>query len=397
MSSFFEACDRWGLKYKDSILQKHKIYLPDLGANIGVWSVDNPINFKSLELCYVWIDEAQAWDRFAYNHVIGRRRGTAQQRRLYPEMPLRTRITANPPHTLDHWLVDLCTKPGFDGTPPARLITASIWDNPFIPQSNIDMLRASYDPELAEIELGGKFGEIGKGRIWRMFSRGKHVWSEKQALERRLPPLKYDPSLPLCWSHDFNIDPLCSVLFQWRRVNVDGFQRDVMYVIEELQIRHSIITMAVQEFLNHKEAVETARRSGIILYGDASGNSGNRQTGASDWAALRGELARHGFYGSSRIPNANPPLELRWMSGNNMLENSKGEIGVIIHERCTNLPLDFERAFFKPGTRIQEFPKYKDGKAVKLLGHTADAATYPIVKEYPVLESKDSYMLPTLR
>ena len=75
--------------------------------NIGVWSVDNPINFKSLELCYVWIDEAQAWDRFAYNHVIGRRRGTAQQRRLYPEMPLRTRITANPPHTLDHWLVDL--------------------------------------------------------------------------------------------------------------------------------------------------------------------------------------------------------------------------------------------------------------------------------------------------
>ena len=39
MATFFEACDNWGLSYKDSILQKHKIYLPDLGANIGVWSV----------------------------------------------------------------------------------------------------------------------------------------------------------------------------------------------------------------------------------------------------------------------------------------------------------------------------------------------------------------------
>lgn len=392
MGTFFEACDRWGIKYKDYILQKHKIYLIDLDCWIGVWSVDNPINYKSLELCYIWIDEAQAWDRNAYNLVIGRRRGTDQQRRLYPKMPLRTRITANPPHTLDHWLVDLCTKKGYNDMKPARLITASIWDNPFIPQSNIDMLMASYDPELAAIELGGKFGEIGKGRIWRMFNRGKHIWTEQQAIERGLPPLRYDPRIPLCWSHDFNIDPLCSVLFQWRRVNVDGFQKDVMYVLEEFQIRHSIISEAAKEFVtNHPEACEVARRSGLILYGDASGHQGNRQTGASDWSALRAELARHGHWGETRIPNANPPLEMRWVAGNNKLENSKGEIGVIIHDRCRELPIDLERMFYKPGTRLVEVPKVKDGKATKLITHLADAWSYPIAKEYPVLEARGAW------
>lgn len=392
IASFFERCEHWGLEYVNKVRQDHKIYIPRFDAWIGVWSVDNPINFKSLELCYVWIDEAQAWDKFAYDMVIGRLRGTARQRRRYPNMPLRARITANPPHTMDHWLVDLTTKPDPEtGVPPVRLITASTYDNPFLTQDYIKRLRSNYDPETAEIELGGKFGEIGKGRIWRMFSRGKHVLSEAQALAFGLPALEYDPSLPLCWSHDFNIDPLCSILFQWRRVNVAGYQHDVMYVIDEMHIRHSVIDMAVKELLNREDACRIARQNGIILYGDTAGNQGNRQTALSDWEALRMALAKEEFSGETRlgvpgVTEGNPDHKLRFASGNRMLVDGNGDVGVVIHERCTNLAQDCERMYYKPGTSMVEIPKLKDGKPVKLMTHLGDAWSYPITYEYPIAE-----------
>lgn len=389
MATFFRQCeDVWQIKVIDRIRSEHKVYIPAFDAVIGVYSADDPDKFKSQEFCFIWIDEAQAWDKLGYDKIIGRLRGTARQRYKYPGMPLQVRITANPPHTLDHWLVDGCTKPGYDGSaPPIRLITAATRDNPYLPEAYITMLRSNYDPEVADIELGGKFGEIGKGRIFRQFRRDVHVFSDKRAKEVGLPPLRYDPTLPLGWAHDFNIDPLCSVLFQWRRVNVKGFQRDVMYVLDEIRIPHSVIANAVDEFaLNRKDAVTVARRSGIVLYGDASGNQGNRQTGESDWIALRSRLVHHGFSGEARVPEANPSLVDRFAAGNRMLCDANGDIGVVIHERCQFLRIDLERMFYKPGTRLVDVPKVKDGVPSRMVTHLADAWSYAIHYEYPVID-----------
>lgn len=402
MGTFFERCEHWGTGYVDRIHNEHKIYVPRFRAWIGVYSIDDPDKYKSYEFSYIWIDEAQAWDKAAYDKVIGRLRGTARQRLLYPNMPLRVRITANPPWSLDHWLVDLTTKDDPEtGKPPCRLITASTYDNPFLPPKYIARLRSSYDPDVAEIEMGGKFGEIGKGRIWRRFARSKHVFSEERALQCGLPPLKYDPRLPLCWSHDFNVDPLCSVLFQWRKINVPGFQREVMYVIDEMQIRHSIIEEAVKEFLNRPDAVAVAERSGLKLYGDATGNTQtNRQTGSTDFAALIQALTKahfSGFYYEKMVGQSNPERIDRFAAGNRMLEDADGLIGVVIHERCTNLVRDLERMFYKPGTRIVELPKYKDGVPSKMLTHLADAWSYPIAQEHPVTEVHHGGVVTTQR
>src|SRR6185437_5413356 len=345
------------------------------------------LDFKSLELCYVWIDEAQAWSEMAYHFVLARRRGTDRQRRLYPNMPLNLRITANPPHTMDHWLVDKCTKPLPEtGKPAVRLISAATEDNPFLPAAYIQSLRRNYDPEVADIELGGKFGDIQRGRVWRRFNRGRHVLGETEARRRGLPALRPDPTLPLCLGQDFNIDPLCSVLFQWRRVRVNGYQEDVMYVLDEFYIRDSTIDLVAKELLNRGDLARIAKRNGILLYGDASGYQGNRQTGLSDWESLRMALADLGFSGTAKVPAANPDRTLRYKSGNRMLEDANGNLGVVIHERCVNLPLDLERMYFRPGTSIVEVPKIKDGKPVRLVTHLADAWSYPIVYEYPIAE-----------
>lgn len=389
MASFFDRAAAWGYTWVDKIRSEHKLYIPQIDAWIGVYSADDPEKFKSFEFAYIWIDEAQYWTQLGYATVLGRLRGTDRQRALYPEMDLRLRITANPPLTMDHWMVDLTTIPHPDtGKIACRLINASTYDNPFLPPGYIERLRGSYDPDVAEILLSGKYGEIGKGKVWRRFSRSKHVYSSERALAMGLPPLEYDPKLPLCWAHDFNIDPLCSILFQWRRVNVHGYQRDVMYVLDEMQIRNALIDDAPKELLNRAAALATARRSGIILYGDASGNQGNRQTGISDWAALIKGLTDANLWGSiddqKDVNKANPERIDRYAAGNRMLEDADGNIGVVAHERCTAWIRDMDRSYFKPGTRIVEPVKYKDGIPTKILLHLSDAWSYPIAQKYPV-------------
>lgn len=389
LRTFFERCEHWETEFVDRVHTSKEIDLPEFGATIEVRSVDQPIRFKSLEICGAWIDEAQYWDKDAYDKVLGRLRGTATTRQLYPDMPLRVRITANPPHTMSHWLVDLCTTPDpKTGVPPITLYNASTYDNPFLPKDYIDGLEATYDPEVAEIELGGKFGDVGTGRIWRRFSRGKHVVTPEEAVRRGLPPLEWDPTLPVCWSHDFNIDPLCSVLFQWRNVRVNGYQREVMYVLDELRIRSAMVDDAVKEFLNRPAAQIARRNRQLRLYGDPSGmNQRNRQTGVSDFIALKQGLERAGFAGVAfNVATAAPSHRMRFYSGNTLLENAKGELGVVIHPRCVYLVKDLERVFYKPGTSEQYVPPQKIGDPPKLITHLSDAWSYPIVQEHPVME-----------
>lgn len=376
LRTLFEQCDEWGLTYKVDLMQKKTVTFPDIGATIHVRSADRPINFKSLEISRAWIDEAQAYPRLTYQRIIGRLRGSKTQRALHPEMALQIRLTANPPHEMQHWLVQGCTIPDRKtGRPPITYFTASTYDNPFLSLDYIEGMESQYDDDLAEIELGGKFGTLGTGKIWRAFDRGLHVLTSEQAEKRGLPPLEYDPTLPLCWSQDFNIDPLSTVFFQWRQVRTIGYQSTVMYVLDEMRIRNSMIEHAVREFVeNRQDAVLAARRHGIRLYGDATGRSGNRQTGESDWAALIAGLEENGFRGMPMLHAGNPFVVDRYNAGNAKLVNARGEIGVVINaEKCRYLPLDLESMVYKVGTRVVDArAKLADGATVThcLVGNT---------------------------
>jgi hypothetical protein len=390
MTTFFEACYRWGLRYVDRIHDK-RVMLPDLGATIEIWTADDPDLFRSLEMDRVWVDEAhhKQWTKERFSTLEARTRGSDRTRTLYPDCHRRVRITANPPHMSKHWLVELTTKPlERTGKPKITLFQTSSHENYFLPDGYIDGLRDTMDPELFDIEVQGVFGDIGKGRIWRRFAPGRHVLTPEIALQRGLPALEWEPSLPICWGFDFNLDPLCSVLFQWRRIDVAGYQQVVMYVLGELRIRHSMIDEMLKEFASEnadpwlRQAARIARQRGLILYGDASGEAGNRQTGQSDWAAIRTGLGRRGYYGTARVPSSNPKRRDRYNAANAKLENARGQLGVVIHDRCKYLVEDLGTAFYKPGTSDPLIPKIEDG--AQLLGHLADAWSYGIVYDFPI-------------
>jgi hypothetical protein len=382
MKTFFEACDRWKVRFVERLRDK-AVLLPEWGAKIEVWTRDDAELFRSLEIDRCWIDEAHYWTLTDWNVLLSRLRGSEQTRRLYPELTLQCRITANPPHTTDHWLYEKCMIPSAStGKPPFTLFQASSHDNYLLPDGYVESMLEQYDPELADIEIGGNFGDVGRGRIWRMFSRARHVLSPAQALERKLPPLEWDPRLPVCWSLDWNVDPMCSVLFQWRKLDVPGFQPVTMFVLDELRVRHSVVDRVVDEFLSREVAKIARQNRQLWLYGDATGQTTtNRQTGSSDFAALRRRLWERGFVGETRIPNANPFTRDRFAAGNGKLENSKGQIGVVIHERCRYLVKDLATVFYRPGTNDQLVIKLEDGGTTT---HLADALSYAIYQEFPI-------------
>ena len=119
-----------------------------------------------------------------------------------------------------------------------------------LPAEEVESARRRLDPLIFEQEYLGKF-VIARGRAFADFDPAIHV-----------VPTAYDPSLQLCWSLDFNIDPMCSGIIQHDRGRVR--------VIGELSLADTDTDSACDAFL------EVADRRGwdlrnVAIYGDATG------------------------------------------------------------------------------------------------------------------------------
>ena len=380
-------------EFEDRLHVDKTMRFPLLGSEISFRSLDNPGNWKSLEITFAFLEEAQHSTQFEFNMILGRRRGTALQRRLAPTMPLQFILAANPPWSRSHYLVDLTHEPDKKtGKPPVKLYQMSTFQNPFLGQEYIDEMLAMYSPEIAQAELYGRFIDVNAGQVYPRWDRKKHYLTNEQALARGLPPLTYSPHEPLSVSMDWNLSPLCGVLFQFRRVSVPGYQSTVMFVYDSLRLESALVADAPKEIAARKDAASVGYQNGICVWGDASGQSGNRQSGISDVVAFRQELVRLGFKCQVNMPPGNPPHIDRASATNRMLENTKGEIGVVVLQSPRNqfLALDIEKLMWRAGsTSAFDYPKPKPGEVLppsKMMSHLQDAFSYPIAYGYPIAD-----------
>ena len=83
-----------------------------------------------------------------------------------------------------------------------------------LPADEVESARRRLDPVIFKQEYMGEF-VIARGRAFADFNPAIHV-----------KPTAYDPSLNLCWSLDFNINPMCSGIIQ--------YHLDQVRVIDEL-------------------------------------------------------------------------------------------------------------------------------------------------------------------
>jgi hypothetical protein len=190
-----------------------------------------------------------------------------------------------------------------------------------LPAEEVESARRRMDRRIFEQEYLGKFVFAG-GRAFSDFNPALHV-----------RPTAYDPSLPICWSLDFNIDPMCSGVIQHSHGHVR--------VIDELTLRDTATEPACDAFL------ERAGRNGwnlegLTIYGDASGWARDSTSGKSDWMIVQNRL--RDFSPRFGVHNKNPLVKDSVNAVRAKVSDAEGVTRIRIDPRCAQLIDDFRCA-----------------------------------------------------
>jgi Terminase large subunit, T4likevirus-type, N-terminal/Terminase RNaseH-like domain len=215
-----------------------------------------------------------------------------------------------------------------------------------------DRLKQSYDETFYQQEVLGQYLSLQGGLVYRAFERREHI-----------KKLQVHTNYPLLWALDFNVDPMCSVVVQMEGQNIS--------VLDEIVIRHASTQEACEEF----ERRFSNHRGGLIIYGDASGNS-QHTTGASDYQIVREYFRAHyGARVSYKVPKANPSVRDRIMLTNSCLRTAAGDIRLVVDAKCKELIKDFEQVSYKDNSNAID--KEKDRRRT----HVSDALGYLLWQE----------------
>jgi len=215
-----------------------------------------------------------------------------------------------------------------------------------------DLLKSSYDDAFFQQEVLGKYLNVHSGLVYYAFSREHHVRD-----------LQVRPDSPLLWALDFNVDPMCSVVAQI----VNG----TVYVLDEIVLRRASTLQACEEF--HRRF--PAHPSGVVVYGDASGNS-MHTTGTSDYHVIR-EYFSASYDGTLhyKVPKSNPGVRDRITLTNAKLRTACGDVQLFLDPKCIELRKDLEQVCYKADTNTPD--KDKD----RARTHVSDALGYLLWQE----------------
>ena len=149
--------------------------------------------------------------------------------------------------------------------------------------------------------------------------------------------LRYDPRLPLFWSLDFNVNPMCSVVGQR--------EGDMVWVLDELVLPDSNTWAACNALLERigQFGRLSPHTTKIEIYGDATGEGRHSSASRTDWQLVREFSRRLPHQHKFHVPSSNPRLKDRVNCVNAMLHNQAGDRRLRIAPECKELIQDFER------------------------------------------------------
>ena len=212
-------------------------------------------------------------------------------------------------------------------------------------------------------EFQGSFENFTAGIVYYAFERDGNVG-----------PLRYDSRLPLFWSLDFNINPMCSVIGQRAGNEV--------HILAELVLPDSNTWAACEEFLERTAGWTSRATIPVGIYGDATGDGRRSSASRTDWQIVKEFLGRYRdrYTTTFHVPTSNPPVKDRVNCVNAVLGNQAGERRLRIDAGCKQLIQDFERVHWKAdpnGNALADIDK-----ADPLRSHLSDALGYMIVQEF---------------
>jgi len=222
-----------------------------------------------------------------------------------------------------------------------------------LPAEEVEAMRQTMPHDTFEQELGGKF-LIAGGLAFPAFHYKLHVNDDIA---------RYDPSLPLCWSLDFNVNPMCSGLIQ--------HHKGIVRVIHEFRLIDSSTDVACDAFIDYcnQHQINT---NNVYLYGDSTGNARDSTSGVSDWMIIQNRLKNLGP--SLRVPRGAPLRKDTVNAVRAKLKNAKGDASLYINSSCRQLISDLQEAIWPDHMEAQ---------------HALAWLRYFCHREYPVLVDFD--------
>ena len=196
-----------------------------------------------------------------------------------------------------------------------------------LPASEIASMRRRMDPRIFRQETEGDFLLAG-GRAFPDFEVKTHVEASPQKFTL------YDPHLPLCWSLDFNIDPMCSGVIQHHNGHVR--------ILDELVLPDTRTDSAVDTFLDRAKTNQWNLR-GLHVYGDPTGNARDTTSGVSDWTIIRQRLRNIPDI-EFCVPRSPWSIKDTLNATNGRIKNADNEKNLLVHPDCEQLIKDLQDA-----------------------------------------------------
>jgi hypothetical protein len=240
-----------------------------------------------------------------------------------------------------------------------------------------ELRRAVGAADWASLYMGKPARTAGVGNVYHAYDNQLNV----MRLDR-------DPELPLFWSLDFNVDPMSSVIGQWRettteRTRLTNEKLLTVEVLQEISLANSNTPEACHAFIDKtREYVRAARGRPIKLhiFGDSSGNQRNTSGTDTDWIIIRRFLQRYPeFRTTFHIPKQNPAVRDRTNAVNDAL-CCDGYRRLQIDIGCTLLRRDLQQTKWKldPGGNSTGVIDKSDVK----ISHMSDALGYVIERKF---------------
>jgi phage terminase large subunit-like protein len=268
------------------------------------------------------------------------------------------------------WVYTEIAKPWIDGKrEDIGVYQASIYDNHYLLPEEIARLEAKYPEGSLErrIRLDGELlPGLSGSRAYGAFQYSLHV-RDLGAIE---------PRRPLCWTLDFNVSPMVSLVGQ--RV-LSARQGMIFRVHQELVLEDDANMDAMLGLFKTYYPRHSAE---IWVYGDSTGKSRSGQTGRSYYQLLLNGLRGYPVPVRLKIPDGNPHVPDRINAVNRALLDETGFVGVEISPDCEELIADLEGVLrdAKSGIKKVYDPKHAYARRT----HTSDALGYWIAREQPV-------------
>ncbi len=372
-------CDAYNIAYRYTTSPRPTFKFLKTGAVVESLSAEQREQIRSLEMDFVVVEEPQTWEsgQETFITLVGRLRPSPSAIAHYPGLLPKIRLTFNPP-PVGHWLYDLFEKQWAGIYPCYRM---SLWENVIhrrIDPSYLPFQLETIPKERHAREIEGHWGTIATG-VYRGFDANKNTIEGLRAacpqepIPPPLPPFSLDPSKPLRWALDFNVSWMASTVSQIHAqpsitrfvpTGVPGntkrieeptnpaYQRRVIYVLDEIFLPDSAIQNVVAEFIRRHG--DFARRSGLVIYGDASGGGRSQTIDANEsvrsvWSILRRELTAARIKFDWKVQRRNPPVVDRITAVREWF-NVNGRVGFVTSsETCPQLVNDFNLVQFVPG------------------------------------------------